>query len=140
MSRTAAFFILLAGLNGLMAVLAGAWAAHGFVIPLIVGGDVLAQSGSRFQMSHALALLGLAAAYEYAPAARTGIARIFGVQALLRLAGIAFLVGIAGFSGGLYATAGGSPLSGLAPIGGTALMVGWLLLTLAGTAALFFRR
>lgn len=130
MSRTTAFFIFLAGLNGLMAVLAGAWAAHGFVVPLIDGGDALAETGSRYQMWHALALLGTGLALDHLPAGRM----------LWRLAGLAFIVGTAGFSGGLYATAGGSALSGFAPIGGTVLMVGWLLLALAGCVALFSRR
>lgn len=139
MSRTAALFVFLAGLNGLSAVLAGAWAAHGFAFPLVAGGDVLAETGSRFQMWHALALIALAAAHEHAPPAGSGIARILGSQALFRLSGILFLVGIAGFSGGLYATASGSTLTGLAPLGGTAFMVGWLLLALAGIVTLFTR-
>lgn len=130
MSRTAALFILFAGLNGLMAVLAGAWAAHGFVIPLIDGGDTLAETGSRYQMWHALALLGVALALD----------RVRTALMLWRLAGIAFIIGIAGFSGGLYATAGGSAISGLAPIGGAVLMAGWLLVALAGLVALFSRR
>lgn len=130
MSRTAALFILLAGLNGLMAVLAGAWAAHGFVIALADGGGALAETGSRYQMWHALALLGVGIALDHLPAGRV----------LWRLAGIAFIIGIAGFSGGLYATAGGSALSGFAPIGGAVLMAGWLLLALAGAVALFSRR
>jgi len=140
MSRTAAFFTFIAGVNGLIAVLAGAWAAHGFVIPLIAGGGILADSGSRIQMWHALALLGLAIAHERAPVARTGIARLFGVQALFRLAGLAFIIGIIGFSGGLYAAAGGSPFTGLAPIGGRVLMLGWLFLALAGGVAFFSPR
>jgi uncharacterized membrane protein YgdD (TMEM256/DUF423 family) len=140
MSRTAAVFVFFAGLNGLIAVLGGAWAAHGGAVPLIAGGDILAETGSRFQMWHALALLGLAAAHDHAPAAQTSIARFLGSQTLFRLAGIGFLIGIAGFSGGLYATASGSAISGLAPLGGTAFMVGWLLLALAGVAALLSRR
>jgi uncharacterized membrane protein YgdD (TMEM256/DUF423 family) len=139
MSRTAAVFIFFSGLNGLIAVLGGAWAAHGFVLPLIAGGDVLAETGSRFQMWHAIALLGLAAAHDHAPAARSGIARLLGSRVLLRLTGIVFLVGIAGFSGGLYATASGSTIAGLAPLGGTAFMVGWLLLALTGVVALLSR-
>ena len=140
MSRTAALLIFLAGLNGLMAVLASVWAAHGFVVPLVAGGDALAETGSRFQMWHALALFAIALAHEHAAPARSGTARVLGVQMLFRLAGLAFLIGIAGFSGGLYASAGGSPVSGLAPNGGFALIAGWLLLTLAGGAALFSRR
>lgn len=139
MSRTAAIFILLAGSNGLIAVLAGAWAAHGFGIPLIAGGGELADSGSRFQMWHALALLGLAAAHEHTPSAPVGMARLLGTQSLIRLAGIAFAIGIVGFSGGLYATARGAQISSLAPIGGTVLMAGWLLLALAGGVAIFSR-
>ena len=140
MSRTAALFILLAGLNGLVAVLASAWAAHGFGIPVVAGGDVLAESASRIQMWHALALLGLAAAHEFAPYARSTFARYLGAQALIRLAGVALIIGIAGFSGGLYATASGFSVSSAAPVGGTALMVGWLLLTLAGLTSWFSRR
>lgn len=139
MSRTAAFFILLAGLNGLMAVLAGAWAAHGFAIPLVAGGDALAETGSRFQMSHALALLGVAIAHEIAASPYSFFSRILGMKALMRLAGSAFIIGIAGFSGGLYASAAGATTAALAPIGGTALMVGWLLLGLAGLVSLFSR-
>lgn len=139
MSRTAASFLVFAGLYGLMAVLGAAWATHGFVVPQIEGGENLAASGSQFQMWHALALLGVAAAHEYAPSAQ-GIARIVGVRALVRLAGIGFIVGVAGFSGGLYATAAGIQSTGVAPFGATALMVGWLLLVLAGIVALFSSR
>jgi uncharacterized membrane protein YgdD (TMEM256/DUF423 family) len=130
MSQTAALFILLAGLNGLMAVLAGAWASHGFVIPLADGGGALAETGSRYQMWHALALLGVGIAYD----------RVRTALVLWRLPGIAFITGIAGFSGGLYASAGGAPVSGVAPAGGAALMAGWLLLALAGGLELFSRR
>lgn len=140
MSRTTAFFIFLAGLNGLMAVLAGAWAAHGSGIPLIADGAALVESGSRIQMWHALALLGTAVAYEHLPPATARSARFSGLRILLRLAGIAFIIGIAGFSGGLYASAAGSAISGLAPIGGAVLMAGWLLLALCGLTGLFSRR
>jgi uncharacterized membrane protein YgdD (TMEM256/DUF423 family) len=90
-------------------------------------------------MWHALALLGLAAAHEYTPSAPAGMARLLGAQSLIRLAGIAFTIGIVGFSGGLYATAGGSQISSMAPVGGTVLMAGWLLLALAGGVAIFSR-
>ena len=132
MSRTTAILILLAGLNGFIAVAAGAWAAHGFGVPIISGGSVLVESGSRFQMSHALALLGVAIAHEMAPSPYSFMSRILGTKALLRLSGVAFIIGIAGFSGGLYVTATGSAMAGFAPISGTALMAGWLLLALAG--------
>lgn len=139
MSRTTAFFILLAGLNGFLAVVAGAWAAHGFAVPLVSGGAALAESGSRFQMFHALALLGVAITHDIAPSPYSFFSRILGTKALLRLSGFAFIIGIAGFSGGLYATATGSAITGFAPIGGTALMIGWLLLGLAGLVNLIAR-
>ena len=140
MKPIAATFVFLAAVNGLLAVLAGAWAAHGFVVPLIDGGAALAETGSRFQMWHALALLGLAIAHELAPSPLGPVSYFFGTRALLRLSGLAFIVGIAAFSGGLYATASGSAIAGLAPLGGNAFMVGWLLLALAGVAALLSRR
>jgi uncharacterized membrane protein YgdD (TMEM256/DUF423 family) len=130
MTRTAALLVFLAALNGLMAVLAGAWAEHGFVLPLIAGGDVLAEFGSRYQMWHALALLGIGLTLDRAPAARV----------LLVLASIALIIGIAGFSGGLYTKASGLTPPNLVPTDGIALMVGWLLLVLAGLAAFFSRR
>lgn len=139
MSPIAALFLLLAGINGAIAVLAGAWAAHDFGPTLVAGGDVLAETASRFQLWHALALLAVALAYERAAAPSRnpwpGSARV-----LLLLAGLAFLVGIAGFSFGLYGAAVGAATSHFAPIGGMALIVGWLLLALAGLACLLSRR
>jgi len=130
MTRTAAFLVFLAALNGLMSVLAGAWAAHGFGLPLVDGGAVLAETGSRFQMWHALALFGVGLALDRAVTARFWLV----------LAALGFIIGIAGFSGGLYATASGLSLPSLAPVGGFALMAGWGLLALAGLVALALPR
>ena len=140
MTRTTALFILLAGLNGLVAVMAGAWAAHGFGIPLVAGGDALVESGSRFQLWHALALLAAGMAHQVAPRPGGFFSYFFGTRSLLRWSGLAFFVGILGFSGGLYLNAAGSEISGLAPAGGAALMVGWALMALAGLVALFAPR
>lgn len=139
MSLIAALFFLLAGLNGAIAVLASAWATHGFGPTLVAGGADLAETASRFQLWHALALLGVALAYERA-AAPSRTSWPTGARVLLLLAGLAFLIGIAGFSFGLYGAAMGAATTHFAPLGGMALIVGWLLLALAGLVCLVSRR
>lgn len=133
MSRFAALFLTLAALNGLAAVLAGAWASHGFLIPLAPDGDFLAETGSRYQMWHALALLGAVLLHDR-------LAEGSAPQWLCRLAGLLFVFGISGFCGGLYAAAAGGRLPGLAPLGGLALMAAWLALAASGGLALARRQ
>lgn len=55
----------------------------------------------------------------------------------LRLAGWLFLAGIALFSGSLYALALGAPkwLGAIAPLGGTAFILGWLAFAVAAWRA-----
>lgn len=55
----------------------------------------------------------------------------------LRAAGLLLLAGIALFSGSLYALALGAPkwLGAIAPLGGTALILGWLAFTVAALRA-----
>ncbi len=96
---------------GLLAVAAAAGAAH------LAGGDARAL-GSAVQMHgwHALALVG---------------AGLWGARGgrLTHLAGSAFAVGLLLFCGTIYLSALGGPrLVALAPVGGTAFMLGWLLL------------
>jgi uncharacterized membrane protein YgdD (TMEM256/DUF423 family) len=83
------------------------------------------RSGIQMQGWHALALVGVGL---WAP--RGGW--------LADLAGAAFLLGVLLFCGAVYSTAltgGGLPGGGLlghaAPVGGTLLMLGWLLLTVS---------
>lgn len=112
---------LLAGsLLGGLGVAAGAFGAHG--LKSRVSTELLAvfETGVRYQLVHALALLAV------------GLV----VRSGLTTAGRAtpwFVFGTLLFSGSLYALALGAPtkLGMITPIGGTALIVGWVLLALA---------
>ena len=110
-----------AALAGLGVIL-GAFGAHG--LRSRVGADLLAifETGVRYEMYHALALLALGLA----------VARGEG-SAWHQAAGWAFLVGIAIFSGSLYALTltGQRWLGAITPIGGVAFILGWVFLVLA---------
>jgi uncharacterized membrane protein YgdD (TMEM256/DUF423 family) len=111
-------WIGLGALAGLLAVAMAALAAHGLQA---IGPVRLAMAQNALQMQgwHALALLtcGL-----WAP--RGG--------PLVDWAGVAFAAGLVLFCSGVYGLAlGGWPLGMLAPVGGTLLMVGWVLLGLS---------
>ena len=118
-----------AALNGAVAVGAGAYASHG------LAGDPRAQElfrlAGQYQMWHALALVVLVVLASRAG----GTARL-----ALRLAGWLFVAGILLFSGTLYAlaTTGPLPVGMTAPLGGSAFMLGWVVL--AAAALLFGRR
>ncbi len=115
---------MLAGVLGALGVCAGAFAAHG--LKAVLEPDMLAiwETGARYQLIHALALLGLASL-----GTRTGTAG--------RLAGFAFCFGILIFSGSLYALAvtGLRWLGAITPLGGLLLIFGWLLLAWEGWRA-----
>lgn len=103
--------VILAALSGAIAVGAGAFGAH--------GASGVAQewlrTGAQYHMIHAVAAL---------VAARMGATG----------AGWAFVIGGAIFGGTLYMMAIGAPrwLGAITPIGGTALIIGWLLLAWNG--------
>jgi uncharacterized membrane protein YgdD (TMEM256/DUF423 family) len=108
-------WIGLGGLAGLLAVAMAALAAHGLQA---IGPVRLEMARNALQMQgwHALALLtcGLWA--------RRG-------GRLVDWAGVAFTAGQVLFCSGVYGLAlGGLPLGMLAPVGGTLLMAGWVLL------------
>lgn len=79
------------------------------------------ETGARYQMYHALALLVVSLLAERRP------------RRSLELAGWAFLAGIALFSGSLYALVltGQTRWGMVAPIGGSLLIAGWALLLIA---------
>ncbi len=112
-------FLVLAGINGLIAVSLGAFAAHG--LKSMLGPDLLAtfQTGVQYHMYHSLALLAVGILVLQFPA-QTG----------LRIAGFLFLAGIVIFSGSLYvlALSGIRWLGAITPIGGVAFLAGWALL------------
>lgn len=121
MART---FWYLGCVFGLLAVAAGAFGAHALRARLPA--DLLAvfETGARYQMYHALALLAVAAAAARAPSAAANAA------------GWLFTAGIVLFSGSLYllALTGTRWLGAITPLGGVCFLAGWGALALAGSA------
>jgi uncharacterized membrane protein YgdD (TMEM256/DUF423 family) len=117
MDRT---FLLVGSVAGLIGVGFGAFGAHG--LKARISPEMLAvfETGVRYQMYHAFAILIVAIA----------LSRFDGP--LVRAAGWLFTAGIALFSGSLYAMAlTGTPgLGAITPIGGVAFLAGWLCLVL----------
>jgi len=114
-------WLFLGALCGALAVLLGAFAAHGLSARIPAHALQTFETGARYQMYHALAM-GLAAL------AMRGDAR-----SRARLAAIAFLAGIVLFSGSLYllALTGITALGMITPLGGLAFLAGWGLLAAA---------
>lgn len=115
-------FLFLAGLSGALAVIAGAFGAHGLqgrLEPRLLASFTTA---AQYHLIHAVAM-GVAAL-----TARDGRA-----APRARLAAMLFLAGTVLFSGSLYALA----LSGIrffafvTPVGGVAFIAGWIMLALA---------
>jgi len=117
-------FIVVAALAGLLAVVLGAFGAH--ALRSQVDASLLAafNTGAQYQMYHALALLMVGM-----------LAYLFPAQQLLRWSGGFFIAGMILFSGSLYALALTQIkwFGPVTPIGGTAFMMGWLLLAFAAT-------
>jgi uncharacterized membrane protein YgdD (TMEM256/DUF423 family) len=114
------FFFLLGSLSALIAVAAGAFGAH--TLRDHIPADLLAtfETGVRYQMYHALALL----------AAAWAVTRW--TNSLTTLAGWLFVAGTLIFSGSLYALSltGARWLGAITPLGGVAFIGGWLCLAL----------
>jgi uncharacterized membrane protein YgdD (TMEM256/DUF423 family) len=108
-------WIALGALNAAVAVGAGAFAAHGLRERLDVHAREVFETGARYQMYHAFAiiLVGLVASTLGRGAAA---------------AGWLFQAGIVLFSGSLYVLAltGIKSLGAITPIGGLAFLAGWL--------------
>lgn len=119
MSRT---FWTIGALFALLAVAAGAFGAH--ALRARVEPDLLAvfETGARYHMYHSLALLLTAWAAARWPGSAT------------RAAGWLFVAGIVVFSGSLYllVLTGTRWLGAVTPVGGVALILGWLALAWAG--------
>ena len=109
--------------NGFVSVAAGAFGAHGLKRRLSEHMLAHWETAARYQMSHALALLAVGAL-----AASRG--------ASVSAAGWSFTAGIAVFCGSLYALAltGVTRLGMVTPLGGVAMLAGWLLLMRAALA------
>src|SRR5687768_16786722 len=125
-SRGYCFPLLAAGVLGLTGVAIGAFGAHALKATLIERGMMQAwETGSRYHLFHAVALIGVAA-WVRAAAATPGARLMFWTAQL-------WCIGVVLFSGSLYWLALGGPrwLGPVTPFGGLALMLGWLLLAIA---------
>jgi len=109
--------VAIGALNAALAVAAGAFAAHGLRARLSERALEIFETGARYHMYHALAII--VAGLLVARGAST--------------AGWIFLAGIAIFSGSLYALAltDVKALGAITPLGGLAFLVGWLWLAWA---------
>jgi uncharacterized membrane protein YgdD (TMEM256/DUF423 family) len=114
-------FLALGALSGGTAVALGAFAAHALKSRLDPQLLVTFETGARYQMYHALALLAVGLLAE-----RTS-------DRLLSASGGLFLAGTVLFSGSLYALSltGLRGLGAVTPFGGVAFLAGWVCLALA---------
>jgi uncharacterized membrane protein YgdD (TMEM256/DUF423 family) len=114
-------FMFVGALMGGVGVALGAFGAHGLRGRISPEMLTVFETGVRYHMYHALALLATAAL----------VPRIDG-RALL-IAGWSFTAGIVLFSGSLYALAlsGITTLGAVTPLGGVAFIVGWISLAVA---------
>lgn len=119
------FWLAVGAINGFIAVAAGAFGAHG--LKRIVSPEMIAvfDTGARYQMYHALAMIAVA-----------WVAGRF-ASPTCSAAGWCFLAGVLIFSGSLYALVltGQTKLGAVTPIGGVLMLIGWLLLVVTAVRA-----
>lgn len=116
--------LLAAGLLGTTGVALGAFGAHGLREVLMERGMTIPwETAARYQLLHAVALVGLAVWLRSSGAA----------AALVSWAARCWIAGTLLFAGSLYWIALGGPrwLGPITPLGGLALMAGWILLVIA---------
>jgi uncharacterized membrane protein YgdD (TMEM256/DUF423 family) len=107
------FWAGLGAINAFLAVSAGAFGAHALKKQLTPEALAVFETGARYHLFHALALLAISYLCS------TGLA--------VDAAGWAFVAGIALFSGSLYALAisGVRGLGAITPLGGLCFLFGW---------------
>ena len=121
MNTIAKLFLCIGSISGALAVMIGAFGAHGLKDKLSEKMLANYMTGVEYHFYHTIALL------------------IVGVIALhyptrsLAASGWAFTIGILIFSGSLYVLAmtGITKLGAITPIGGLAFIIGWVLLAVA---------
>lgn len=121
-------FAILGAVLGAASVGLGAFGAHGLRSKVLAGEleprlFEVWETAAQYQMYHALALI--AAAWLFSQTHSTSAT----------VAGWAFVVGIALFSGSLYTMTltGIKWLGAVTPLGGTALIIGWIALAVAAS-------
>lgn len=110
------FVLAFASASGFVSVALGAFAAH--ALKDVLEPSLLAafKTGVHYQVTHSVVLLFLALLMSAEPNRRD-----------LRVAGVAFILGICLFSGSLYALAltGFGALGAITPLGGLSFLFGW---------------
>ena len=116
------WFVILGAAFGFLGVAVGAFGAHVFKSVLEkTGRELQFEVGVRYHMYHSLALLAVAWVASRWPGAAANTA------------GWLFVAGVVLFSGSLYLYAVGGPkwLAHITPVGGIALLAGWVALIAA---------
>lgn len=114
-----------AGISGAICVALGAFGAHALQTFLLERGMTNAwETGVRYQLLHAMGLLCIAIWF------RQGNSRVSG---LMQWIARCWIGGTILFAGSLYGLALGGPrwLGPITPLGGIALIAGWILLVIA---------
>ena len=115
--------ITMAAVNGLLAVMLGAFMSHSLEETITTELLGVFQTGVSYHMYHSLAAL-----------AAGILSHIYPKVQLLKISAYSFLLGIVFFSGSLYLLALTElPLIGMiTPIGGTFFIFGWIMLCIFG--------
>jgi len=120
------WFLVMGAVNGGLAVLLGAFAAH--VLKQRIDPDMLEvfRTGVQYHAIHALALLVVGL-----------LGRSRNMSSALALSGWALLAGILLFSGSLYilALGGARWLGAVTPFGGIAFLIAWIAMAVAAVRA-----
>jgi uncharacterized membrane protein YgdD (TMEM256/DUF423 family) len=113
--------LLLGSISAFIGVAAGAFGAHGLEARLPAELLAVYETGVRYELVHAVALLFVGLAAERWPKAGWG------------KAGWMFLAGTVLFSGSLYilALTGARVLGAVTPLGGLCFLLGWILAAIA---------
>ncbi|MCJ2375754.1 DUF423 domain-containing protein [Vibrio sp. ZSDZ34] len=119
-------WVVIGGLLGGLAVILGAFAAHGLKSLLAPYSLEVFQTGVTYHFIHTVAIL-LCALFSMQASSRTG-------EKAFHRAAICFIIGILFFSGSLYALAitGVKWFGPITPIGGVMFILGWGLFAHAG--------
>ena len=118
-------FLMVGALSGAIGVAAGAFGAHALRDRLEPRLLEVFETGARYQMYHALALLAVGLVASRWP------------SGIINSAGWLFVAGTLLFTGSLYAMAftGVRALGAITPIGGVCLIAGWVCLAIAANKA-----
>ncbi|ABA23507.1 Protein of unknown function DUF423 [Trichormus variabilis ATCC 29413] len=122
-------FVSIAAILGGLSVAAGAFASHALRERISERSLEIFDTGARYQMYHALALLFVAVLISRTPNPPT----------TLLASGWLFIIGVAIFSGSLYALSltGVKILGAITPLGGVAFLLGWGALAVAAFSLKF---